>query len=129
MRVYFDTNIWVNYLKGTKIDSVVAKLLSRCMDCEFELVFSDWAAYELKKCVEPEKVKFLFAFLQSKNKIITVLKSEEDVAKAKERSEHFQDILHAILAKKAGADVLLTRNIRDFACCRDLIKAELPEHF
>jgi len=63
-----------------------------------------------------------------KHKLKTIQYNQSDIIKAKTISPHYQDALHALLAKKAKADILITRNLVDFQGMKDLIKAELPEN-
>jgi hypothetical protein len=52
----------------------------------------------------------------------------DQVIKSKEISkEHWKDALHAILANKAKAVYLLTRNIPDYAGCEHLVEIKFPE--
>ena len=64
---------------------------------------------------------------REKGKLILVHKGKGDRKKARDTSEHWDDALHAILAKKAGADYLATRNIRHYEGCEEIIQVVLPE--
>ena len=69
--------------------------------------------------------------LKEVGKLIDVGITLEDKQKAKEisknRNTHFDDALHVILAKKAGAKILVTRNIEHFADFQDIIEIKYPE--
>ncbi len=70
----------------------------------------------------------LFSFKNLKKKVVKVEHNEKDLDKAKKMSEHFQDALHVLLAIKANAEIIVTRNLRDFLPYSNLIKIKLPEN-
>jgi len=41
---------------------------------------------------------------------------------------HFQDALHIVLAAEAGAEYIVTRNLKDFPAQYDSTKTVLPEN-
>ena len=131
VRIYLDTNIYLDFLLnrenlfGTNIGDKAYVLLKRIISCEFDLVVSSWNLVELKRKIDFGELKPLFAIL--KKKIVKVYHTKEDIEKAKRMSEHFQDALHVVLAKKAGAKILVTRNLKDFLQYSSLIEVKLPE--
>ena len=132
VKIYCDTNIYLDFLLdrknlfgsnlGDKAFSVFYKVLS----CKFILVVSSWNLIELKNKIEHNSLNMLFSFL--KKKVVTIQHTKEDIEKAKEMSEHFQDALHVILAVKAGAKFLITRNVKDFLPFRNFIEIKLPKY-
>lgn len=59
---------------------------------------------------------------------ITIQRDQKDEKKAKELSQdNYPDALHVILAKKANAIYLVTRNVQDFAEFQNLIEIVMPE--
>ena len=132
VKIYCDANIFLDHFGSRKdrfrdLGDFAFRIFRRTLDCEFELIISDWLLYELKNHVQPEKLKEFLDEFKEKNKLIKVYKTDEDIKKAKAISEHFQDILHQILAKKAGAKYLLTRNVQDFIQMEDL-EIKFPEN-
>jgi predicted nucleic acid-binding protein len=132
MKLYFDTNIFLDYLlerknlEGKDISKPSQKLFYRALQCEFFIVYSDHTATEINKIVDGNKIRMLFAFLNKK--VVMVTKTEEDIAEAQKMSEtNFSDALHAALAKKSGADYLITRNVKDFELFSSYIKPRTPE--
>ena len=132
MLLYFDTNVILDALLerknkyGRDISLPASKLLFQIVECKHYIVISNWAKRELGKHIK--NVNSLFALI--KPKMHTVNYTEEDVEEAKRRSpEHYEDALHGILAHKAGADFIVTRNVTDFRCVSDLIEARRPEFF
>lgn len=132
VRIYCDTNIFLDYFGSRKdrfrdLGEFAFQIFRRTLDCEFELIISDWLLYELKNYVPPEKLKEFLEEFKKKNKIIKINKTDEDIKKAKEISSHFQDILHQLLAKKAGAKYLLTRDIQGYVVMEGL-EIKFPEN-
>lgn len=132
MKLYIDTNIFLDYLlerknlNGEDISLPAQKLFYRAMSCEFFIIYSDHTATELAKQIDLTKTTFLFEALNKK--LIPIAKSEEDIKKSIEISNNnSSDALHSILAKKAEADYLITRNIKHFKEFDLIIKSKLPE--
>ncbi len=131
-KIYCDTNIYLDYLEdrsnlfGKNIGDRAFDVFNRALTCEFEIIVSGWTLAELKNHANFDSLNMLFSFL--KRKIITIEHTEEDVEEAKKMSAHFQDALHAILASKAGASFLVTRDIYEFLKYRDLVEPKLPEN-
>jgi len=133
MKLYVDTNIFLDYLlerknlSGEDISLPAQKLFYRAMSCEFFIVVSDHTANELNKNLNIEKARMMIEFL--KKKIVMVYKTEEDIIEAKKLSAtNFNDALHAVLAKKYGADYLITRNLKDFEEFSSHIQSKAPEN-
>ena len=72
--------------------------------------------------------EFAFSVLKRAFKLVTVKQDYEDVEKARILPTHQDDALHAVLAAKAGAKFLVTRNIQHFLNVRHLIQPILPEN-
>lgn len=130
--VYLDTNIYLDYLldrpnlNGKNRGDVAFTVFNRALLCEFKIVISSWTLAELKKYIKGSSIQMLLSTL--KRKLIKVEHTTDDIEKAKQLSEHFHDALHAILAKKAGASSLVTRNLKDFLAYRELVEPKLPEN-
>jgi len=126
--IYLDTNVYLDYFMARRGSDIAYRILKRSLDCEFSLVISDWVLSELGRYAGSAETKMWFAALKGRNKIITVSHSEEDVEAAKKISNHYHDPLHAILAKKAGAKKLVTRNMQDYLKCTHLVNPVFPEN-
>ena len=133
MKLYVDTNIFLDFLlerknkDGKDISAPAQKLFYRAMQCEFFLVYSDHTATELNKVCSGEHIRMMFEFL--KKKIVTITKSPEDIFEAQKLSStNFSDALHAVLAKKSGADYVVTRNTKDFKEFFLYVKSRTPEN-
>lgn len=134
MKIYCDTNIYLDFFLGRKdylrpLDEFAYQIFKRVEEGEFSLIISDHLLYELENNLEDtNKITELLQPLTKKGRVVKVFKSREDVLKAKEISnEHWKDVLHAILANKAKAVYLLTRNIPDYAGCEHLVEIKFPE--
>ncbi len=138
-KVYVDTNIYLDYLGGRKnkdgrdISEPAFQVFNQCLSCNFEIVVSTWVIQELMKHAPNEKTKFLFSFLKRKTR--TIKHTKEDVKETKKilkkydinDKSHFDDALHVVLAKKSKADILVTRNKKNFLPFSNLIQIKFPE--
>ena len=134
MKIYCDTNIYLDYLLGRTdylrpLNEFAYEIFRRIDEGEFNLIISDHLLYELENNIDDEnKITELLKPLHKKGRIIKVTKTREDILKAKEISKkHWKDALHAILANKAKAIYLLTRNIPDYIGCEHLVEIKFPE--
>ncbi len=137
-RIYCDACIYLDYLLNRSdrfrpLGDFAFHLFKRIIGCEFELVVSDWVLTELKGHLESEADWNMFMSLlqQLKPKIVKVRTEEADREEARRRcttDSHWQDNLHAVLAHKAGATILVTRNFSDFCDVQDLVQPRFPEN-
>ena len=134
MKIYCDTNIYMDFFEGRSdylrpLDEFAFQIFKRVEDGEFTLIISDHLLYELRNHIEEKKITELLQPLNQKGRIIKIFKTREDILKAKEISkENWKDALHAILANKAKAVYLLTRNIQDYVGCEHLVEIKFPEN-
>jgi len=128
MRLYVDTNVFADFLLerrnafGKDIESPAFLLFARAMCCAFHLVVSDHALRELSKVIRLSETTAFFSSI--KPKVIMVSATDDDERLARALPTHFSDALHVVLARKAGADVIIMRNVGDFS---SIYKARLPE--
>ena len=61
----------------------------------------------------------LFEKFKAKNKLHLIEHTEEELKLAKSKSDHWQDYLHYLIAKKAGCDKIVT-------CDKDFIFSVSP---
>ncbi len=133
LKVYCDTNIYLDYLLGRKdhirpLDEFAYKIFRRVEQGAFLLIISDHLLHELEKHLEERTIQNFLDSFYEKQSIIDITKTTEDIKQAKQLSEtNWKDMLHAILANKAHADYLVTRNIKDFAGSEHLIQTVFPE--
>ena len=134
MIIYVDTNVYLDFFLGRRdylrpLDEFAYQIFRRIEEGEFTLVISDHLLYELENNLEDKnRITELLQPLKEKGRIINITKTREDILKAKGISqEHWKDALHAILANKAKAVYLLTRNIPDYSGCEHLVQIKFPE--
>ena len=132
LKVYCDTNIFIDYFdertdRLRPLKDFAFEFFSRGWNCAFKLIISDWLLIELKRHLDDRKIDEVLNRFKEKDKLIFIKQEKEEVEKAKKISEHWHDPLHAVLAHKAGADYLATRNIKDFAGCERLVEIVFPE--
>lgn len=129
--IYLDTNIYMDYFDGRTdllrpLGEFAYQVLKRTISCEFKIIISGLVLEELFYNTYEENIKKILPDFAKNNKIVEIEASPEDIARArhivKERKTNFNDTLHAVLAKKANADFLVTRNLKDFYELQDLAK-------
>jgi predicted nucleic acid-binding protein len=135
MKVYCDTCVYIDALdlnpeksrdRIRPLSEFAWGFFTKVDKGEYVLVTSDWVFEEFSRVVgSDEQLKTLLAGIKNK---IHVEKTSRDVAEARKITKNnTADAIHVILAKKAGAFILTTRNIRDFAEFEGLIEISLPE--
>lgn len=134
--IYLDTNIYLDYLENREdrlrpLGEFAFRLFQRTLKCEFKIIFSDLVNKELEKYIEEDKIRNILDDLKESEKLVDVAITSEDREKArmltKDKKANFNDALHAVLAQKAKASTLITRNIEHFADFQDLIDIQYPE--
>ena len=132
MKIYCDTCIYRDLFEGRKgrwIDfaDVALDVFRAVKEKKYTLIISDWVIDEFKKYKDVEVLnEFIDSFKEES--IIKIERTKDDKIQAKKLSKtNYDDALHVILAKKANAVYLVTRNIKDFDEFRDLIEITTPE--
>ncbi len=131
-RVYVDTCIFMDALldrknkSGRDIGTPAMSFFSRASGCEFRIIISDWTLEELYRNLDEKRLKEFLSDIE--HKVERCGYNEEDIKKAREKSGHWQDFLHGILAEKSDADYIATRNIEDFRIL-SAVQPKLPGHF
>lgn len=137
MKIYLDTCIYVDYFEDRSdnirpLGELASQLLKRTFNCEFEIIISDWLLVEMEKRVNVmSSFLELLKRLKSMDKLITITKTDNDKKEANElckKGFHFADALHAVLAGKACAEYIVTRNTDDFPKSYGSAKVVLPEN-
>lgn len=122
MRIYVDTNVYLDYFLDRKKSDPAFRLFTDVISCKHKIIISEQVLYELNKQIDYSESLLLFQILEPKTIIVNADKS--DFKKAKKIDTHFSDALHIVLARKAGADVIITRNLNDFLL---FFEAKRPE--
>lgn len=128
--IYIDTNVYLDYLLNRKdrlrpLGDFAFELLRQAIGCKYDLLISDILLIELRNNIEDERLTTLLNSI--KQKTIFITKEKSDVIEAKKiSSDNRWDALHYILAKRGGAEILVTRNIKHFPFSGLQIK--LPEN-
>jgi len=136
-KVYVDTNIFLDYFLNRSdrlrpLGEFAFNVFKKAFLKELKIVISDWTLSELESSeASEEDITVLLDGLKNSGSLEVVKLMEEDRRKArkilKESGLHTADALHVALAVRSGADVLVTRNIKDFAKAENLIESVLPE--
>ncbi len=122
MKLYLDTNVYLDFFLDRRKDKHAFRIFKKAFGCKFQIIISDHIFKELIHYVEPGNVKMFFETLRPK--IIKVSTEEQDIYMAKNIYTHYSDALHIMLAGKAGADYIITSNVKDY---RGLFETKLPE--
>ena len=108
MKVYVDTCVYVELFKGNGKAALVFDFFAKGWNCKFELVISDWVRSELKRKGFDSDYPLLFDQFKAKNKFHFVGHTDKELELAKSKSDHWQDYLHYLIAKKSGCDKIAT---------------------
>ena len=128
-RVYVDTCVFMDAIldrdsrSSRDLGTPAKSLFSQSAACQFRIIVSEWTLKELYKNIHEEEAKELFSKIS--HKIDYCEFSEKDVEQAKEISDHWQDVLHGIIAEREDADSIVTRNLEDFRVLAS-VDAKLP---
>lgn len=127
MRIYVDTNIYLDLFLGRKgryidFDEAARVLFVRAKSCEFEIIVSGAVVMECRRVVPAsgEQLRSLRSFLDSK--AIPVAVTPEDLLRASSFDTHPEDALHIAIAVRMGAEAIVTRNVRDFSSAPILVR-------
>ncbi|MFH1786127.1 MAG: type II toxin-antitoxin system VapC family toxin [archaeon] len=136
MRLYLDTNIYIDYWEGRHegirpLGEFAFQLLKRAIRCEFVIVYSDLVVYEISAhCGMPDAEVFetFFRELQKKNKLEYVKGYNKLVATeiAGRTGIPLPDAVHIVLSKKANA-ILVSRD--QHLLHAEGVGARMPEDF
>jgi len=134
--IYLDTNIYLDYLESREdrlrpLGEFAFRLLQRTLKCEFKIVISGLVIEELERHINSDRIKGILNDLKEMNKLIRIEVLSEYKEKAREliknKNTHIDDALHVVLAQKAGAKILVTRNVEHFIDFQDIINIQYPE--
>ena len=134
--IYIDTNVYIDlFEKRTDrlrpLDEFAFQLFRRVFDCEFNIVISSLVVEELEHNLHAEDIAKLKENLAENKKCVFVVETDSDEKEAAmlaaARKTSFNDTKHAVLAWRAGAKYLVTRNVEDFSRLHDIVKIALPE--
>jgi len=128
MKVYCDTCIYIDAMGLSNSSDPLRPLadfawvfFDAVKKGRYVLVTSSWLFEEFRKVVGDELISFIEE-LKLENKI-HIQESREDRKEARMLGPgNFPDARHVVLAKKAGALIITTRNLKDFAEFEDYLK-------
>lgn len=128
--IYVDTNVYLDYLFNRKdrlrpLGDFAFELMRKTVSCEYTILISDAVIDELENHVTKEKIFSLITMLRKK--LVTIRREEQDIRDAKNISRrNCWDALHYVLAKRGGAELIVTRNVQYFAFSE--LEIKLPEN-
>lgn len=130
MLVYCDSNVYLDKLRDRDdpirpLKTFAEEFFAAGENCSFELLVSDWLFDELTNHVDEAAVETVLKPFRQQEKLSEASKEAADEKRAQSFTNP-DDALHAVIAERAGADVLVTRNVRDYTDI-DFIKVKLPE--
>lgn len=128
MKVYVDTCVYVDLFEGGFRSALAFDFFARGWNCSFELVVSDWVRSELKRKGMDNEYPLLFERFKSKNKLHFVEHTAKELELAKSKSEHWQDYLHYLIAKKSGCDTIVTHDNEFIASFSPILDITYPEN-
>lgn len=116
--IYVDTNVYLDYLFNRKdglrpLGDFAFELLKKAVQCQYSILLSDVVIDELKNNITKEDIAQLLDMI--KPKLVLIKKEASDDINARLVSnQNYWDVLHYVLAKRGGAEIIVTRNIRHF---------------
>jgi len=134
--IYIDTNVWIDFWEDRRdnirpLGEFAFQLLKRVYECKFRVVLSSAVLKEIYLNYPKDIADSIFKDLRACGKYIEVSYDMQDSSKAELLSEKYSlpynDCLHAVLANKAGAKYIVTRNIKHFENLAGLAEPKLPE--
>ncbi len=122
--MYIDTNVYLDFLlKREAFSDYAGRLFAEAASCKHTIILSELVLRELQKYVLPDEVRGLFAVLDKKFERVSI--GDVDATVADTVLTRAADALHVALARRSGADCIVTRNVRDF---RHVFKTKMPEN-
>jgi len=116
--IYIDTNVYLDYLLNRKdrlrpLGDFAFELLRKAVSCEYWILLSDIVLDEMRAHTSKEDIEKLLCMIQKKLRLVP--REEIDLIRAEEISPLNKiDALHYVLAKKGGAEIIVTRNTQHF---------------
>lgn len=106
MRIYVDTNVFMDYL----IERRYVSFFDKAFVNRWTLVYSDITLRELRMHSLVAIVENMLYYFQKE----CVFSTNEDIKCAKKLNTHFSDAMHIIIAQRAVCDYIVTSNVKDF---------------
>ena len=133
--IYVDTDVFLNFMLernnkwGEPLAPEAEELFTRAYYGEYEIIISEKTVEEFRGALtDPGQTPLLFTMLQAKDLLRIVTYTAQDLKEAEALDpENRNDALHALLAKKHGAQFVVTRNIRHFKKFSHIIEPKLPK--
>ena len=135
MKVYVDSNIFLNYLFNefggiTEFAALrTEELFEKALNGKYTLFTSELTVFEVSDIsrLSENEVK---EFLQHRNvNIVKVMLSDKKQAEniTQKTKIHTKDAIHTAIALRCGCEAIITRDIKDFKKVSHLIKVCKPE--
>ena len=135
--IYIDTNVWIDFWEDRRdnirpLGEFAFQLLKKAYECKYRIIVSGLVIDELDLFYSKETIIEIMKNLRASGKYQPLKVLEQDRLQAEETAKEvgtsYNDARHAILANRANADYLVTRNLKDFERLFDLNKTVLPEN-
>jgi len=105
-------------------DPAASKLMELILSCKYFVLISSLVVQEMVFQGLGTEIDTFILILRGKNKIDVKKIAPEDVQEAKNilalHRTHYNDALHKVIAKRYGASLFVTRNIKDFITFTDI---------
>ncbi len=120
--LYLDTNVIMDHILDRDFTSTA--LLRSALECHHDLLISAHTMQELEHQGLRDGSQWLVEIFRGFGKLHYCAETPPDLAHAQDivrtHQTHFADALHKTIAKRHGADILVTKNIKDFRCFTDI---------
>ena len=133
MKVFFDTNVILDYLQGRNGAETVANILDYVVKCDDRRVYVSYlsiadSAYILRKTHDKEKLGKVFRELMEICNVLPMNDMQLYEAVRSGTSPDFEDNLQIMCAEYGGCDLIITNNTGHFRGHTD-IPVLSPEEF
>lgn len=136
MKIYLDSNIYLDYLLGQKGEELAAEAFRRSIGCSFTIVSSPTVVEEVILACKGNTILMqnLWDNLKKAGKLSIVQKDAATVQEAillneKTGGEYGRnDFIHAILAEK-HADIFVTRDLEFMPSAKGITRSETLAEF
>jgi predicted nucleic acid-binding protein len=123
--------VWIDYFLNRKdrlrpLGDFAFELFRKSAACSYTIVVSDWLLEEIEKKGFFTEAQQALDWLKAADKIVFVPCTKEIISLARKKV-HWHDELHSLLAHKAQAHYLVTRNTKDFSSRDYSFRVVLPE--
>ena len=134
-KIYVDSCVYINYLNsetnklGRPMGPDAFNVFVQVQQGKYQLILSTWVIEEMSLKVKNDNDTTNLIETMEEN-IIRVGYTQQEKEEAMQMTKtHWQDALHIIIARREGAEYLITNNLQDYRPYGDLVTLVHPRYF